>query len=119
MGTWLVARNGDNYCAVHREGTRYWYDGVDQEFPYSTSHGGRQTWAVMVGNKDTHNSFDDFKQVVRGAKVKESHRWNWSEGRWEYRSSVKIDGKEISNTGYSKKLPIKQLSSTFQALATE
>lgn len=116
VNDWLVARNGDNYCAVRREGSDYWHDGVDEEFPYSTSHRGRQAWAVVVGNKDTHTSFDRFKEIISEAVVQESHRWSWQDG-WEYSARVMVDGKDIAHSGHTKNISLGSLKSVIRSLS--
>ena len=100
IGQWLVARVNDSYIAVLRESSGYWFDGVDDNFPYSSADNGRQMWAVVVGNSDTHTDYVTFKEMVANASFKQSYAFNWRKMQPSHYTRVTVDGKTISNDWY-------------------
>jgi len=56
MGDWILGVEGDSYVAVRRHCT-----GEREGTP--TCDDERQVWAVVVGDKTTHRSFDVFQSV--------------------------------------------------------
>ena len=55
-------------------------------------------WAVVVGNKDTHGSYQNFKNTVDNAEIKESFNYDWRKFRKVYKTEIKVDGKHIKNS---------------------
>lgn len=91
-GRWIIGRKGDSYVAV----LRYRND-KKNGFWYSSENRGRQLWAVVVGNKDTHGSFGKFVAVIEAAKTGESFDWDFKKFRRVYKTSLTVDGKSISS----------------------
>ncbi|MCP4131292.1 MAG: hypothetical protein GY754_09955 [bacterium] len=91
-GKWIIGRKGDSYIAVYRYGT-----GKRNGYYYSNANRGRQMWAVIVGNKNTHGSFGSFVNIVKAAKISESYPFVFKEFRRVYKTGISIDGKSISN----------------------
>jgi len=92
-GQWLMARKNDSYIAVYRDGDGYNGDG----FPFSDQNAGRQMWAVVVGNKDTHGSYDNFMDVIEKASVKKTYEFDFKKGRKVFFTRIDVDGKYIRN----------------------
>ncbi|MCU0663531.1 MAG: hypothetical protein MUC50_14535, partial [Myxococcota bacterium] len=89
-GRWIIGRKGDSYVAVYRHGTS-----LSNGFYHSTANRGRQVWAVVVGNKATHQSFSNFTNIIKKAVVNETYKFDWSEFENEYRTSIEVDGKTL------------------------
>jgi hypothetical protein len=64
-------------------------------FYASGANRGRQVWAVVVGNKNTHQSFANFTNVIKKARVAESFKWDWKSFSREYRTELDVDGKSF------------------------
>ncbi|MCU0661633.1 MAG: hypothetical protein MUC50_04825 [Myxococcota bacterium] len=92
-GNWLVARKKDSYIAVLRYGTGIRTDGNPREW----GDKGRQMWAVVVGNKSLHGSYENFKDIVRKASIKETYNFDVSKFRKVYFTRIDVDGKYIRN----------------------
>ncbi len=86
---WTIARTGENYVAVkkHCEGLINGLMACDDQ--------DGQTWAVVVGNAHTHQSFDHFETVIRASEYEERWYFNWRTFKWIYYGRIKVDGKEI------------------------
>ena len=103
-GHWLMGRNGDNYIAVWRHKTSKTScagrPNSCREYFYSDPQEGLQgqSWAVVVGNSDTHGDFDDFQDIVTAGTVSEhsSGILSWLFG-WGYRTELSVDGKTITS----------------------
>jgi len=85
---------------------------------YPIDGSNKQTWAVIVGNSETHGSFEDFKQVIRNSNCEAStERWvekviftiplidvdvtGWVL-EFGYAQTLRIDGKTIETSwGFS------------------
>jgi hypothetical protein len=87
---WILGRKGDSYIAVYRYGTD-----LKNGFYYSNANRGRQVWAVVVGNKATHQSFANFTSIVKKASVTESFDFDWGEFRKVYCTGLDVDGKSF------------------------
>ncbi|MCP4135222.1 MAG: hypothetical protein GY754_29915, partial [bacterium] len=90
---WVIGRKGDSYVAVFRDGT-----GTKNGHYYSGADGGRQMWAVVVGNADTHGSFANFTSMVQSSSYTETYKWSWSKWQKVYDTRISVDGKSISKS---------------------
>ena len=59
-----------------------------------------QTWAVVVGNESTHQSFDNFNEVVSQATYEERWYFKWQTFQWVYYGHINVDGKDIDHHWY-------------------
>ncbi len=116
LGQWVVGRKADSYIAVLCDQTltnRLDPNTKDKEsYYFSDANHGRQLWAVVVGNRETHGSFDHFLSVIEAAKVTQSYGYQLGKWRekstgknlsvWQvlckvYQTEVEVDGKKISS----------------------
>lgn len=93
-GKWIMGRRGNDYVAVYRDDTAQRSDG----HYYSNRNDGRQLWAIVVGNSDTHGGFDNFKATISEATLTESFNFVLLQGKNVYAAELKVDGKTISNS---------------------
>lgn len=93
--SWLVARKAESYIAV----VRYKNDKHDG-FPSSDANQGRQMWAVVVGNQDMHGSYENFKKIIRAARLYESFKMHYDifPPRKVYVTEIEADGKTIKHS---------------------
>lgn len=94
-GNWIIGRKGDAYVSVLRECT-----GTINSIYACSGKNGRQMWAVVVGNKDTHGSFDDFTAMIGQASYRQSYTWDWSKWDIKFYGRVTVDGTTISHNWY-------------------
>lgn len=92
-GNWLVARKNDSYIGVLRYGTEIRADGS----PRAWGDKGRQMWAVVVGNLAMHGSYNNFKDIISNASIKETFNYDWKKARKVYFTRIDVDGKYIRN----------------------
>jgi len=91
FGNWIVARVDDNYAAVrkHCNQTINGFEACDDQ--------DGQTWVVVVGNSDTHGTFNNFESIIQDATYDERWVYNWLNGGYTYVGEVEVDGKSISH----------------------
>jgi hypothetical protein len=91
---WVIGKKDDSYIAVYRYGKSK----KKKTGYYSQDNNGRQLWAVIVGNSETHKSFKNFFEVIKKSSMKESYEWSFEKLSWVYSTEIQIDGKLISQT---------------------
>ena len=107
-GRWILGRRRDSYVAIWRHSLQqndcstvdqicdaYYYSE-----PFRKPQG--QVWVAVVGNNVTHSDFDSFETIVSQGKVSENVQFTpfFGVDGLTYKTSVKVDGKELSATLY-------------------
>ncbi|CAM2011346.1 hypothetical protein [Acanthopleuribacter pedis] len=92
FGNWVLGREGDGYVAVYKHCNAV----INGHFACDDERG--QTWAVVVGNNQSHGDFDAFETVIRAGSVREQWRWDWRKFTFNYVARVQVDGKTIEKT---------------------
>jgi hypothetical protein len=91
IGNWQLGRKADSYIAVRRHCMQV-QNGIQL---CDVSDG--QTWAVVVGNSDTHGNFSAFSDVVEAAQYEQRWYFDWQNFGWVYYGSIQVDGKSINH----------------------
>lgn len=86
LGHWLIARENDSYIALFRPCIT-----VDK------CTNTLQTWAVIVGDAETYNSFDHFISVIKQAHVESKWHFDLNNVKYYFISSIQIDKKTINH----------------------
>jgi len=88
-GNWIIAREAENYIAVrkHCNQTINGYEACNDQ--------DGQTWAVVVGNDQTHGTFNQFQDVIEASTYEERWIYNWVNGGYTYHGEINVDGKRI------------------------
>lgn len=107
-GQWIIGREGDGYIAVARHCFDKKVEGV-----YTCDDQDGQVWAVVVGNKDMYGSYENFKSLIRSAKVKEEWIFRPRTLEWDYYGMVEFDGEKIEHywTGNLLSFPVNPVTS--------
>lgn len=92
QGRWVLGREGDGYVAVYRHCDTV----INGHIACDDERG--QTWAVVIGNRQSHGSFDAFEAIIRTAQVRETWRWDWRKFTFQYVARLQVDGKTIEKT---------------------
>lgn len=88
-GLWVIGRKEDSYIAVRR------YSEEEFNGNYLCTNADGQTWIAVVGNIETHTSFDNFEKVISNAIFYDN--WYRKNLDWIYHASIQVDGKFIEH----------------------
>jgi len=91
IGNWILGRKADSYIAVYR----HCLATLNGKRACDVSDG--QTWAVVVGNSDTHANFEAFSDVIEDAQYEQRWYFDWQNFGWVYYGSIQVDGKSINH----------------------
>ncbi len=88
---WVLGRVAESYVALkkHCEGTINGVDACDDQ--------DGQTWAIVVGNEETHTSFNHFADIIGEATYEERWYFKWRTFEWVYYGHINVDGKDIDH----------------------
>ncbi len=86
---WVVGKLDDSYVAVKKH-----CDGIINDYMACDDQDG-QTWAIVVGNEEMHQSFDNFNEIISEATYEERWYFKWQTFSWIYYGHINVDGKDI------------------------
>ncbi len=90
-GNWVIARSAENYVAVRKHCNQ-----TINGFEACNDQDG-QTWAVVVGNDQTHGTFNQFRNIIAASSYDERWVYNIGNGGYTYVGEISVDGKSISH----------------------
>ena len=86
---WLLGQIDDSYVAVKKH-----CDEIVNGVSACTEDDG-QTWAIVVGNKEIHGSFENFESIIQASSYEERWYFDWTNFKWVYYGHINVDGKDI------------------------